>query len=88
MHQQIKTNEKTVHAINKRVKKLPFIQLKCQQGKKKVEKKQYNKWRQLIKHPSIVDIDELFKSLCDTVQDAELVVCIIMEKKKSLLYSE
>lgn len=39
MHQQIQANEKTVHAINKRVKKLPFIQLKCQQGKKKCKEK-------------------------------------------------
>lgn len=54
--------------------------------KKNVKKKQYNKWGLHIKHPSTVDIDELFKSLCDTLQDAELVVCIIMEKK-SLYYT-
>jgi len=28
-----------VHAINKRLKKLPFVQLKCQQEKKNKEEK-------------------------------------------------
>lgn len=40
MQQQIKSNEKTVHVINKRLKKLPFIKLKCQKEKEKKKVKE------------------------------------------------
>lgn len=68
-----------VHAINKRLRRLAFHAAEMSAGKKK-EKSQYYKWGLYTKSG---DIDEVCKSLLETLQGEELGPCVI---KENVLY--
>lgn len=68
-----------VHAINKRLQKLAFHTAEMSAGKKR-EKNQYCKWGLYTKSG---DIDEVCKSLFETLQGEELGPSVI---KENVLY--